>query len=137
MAHAVDRLAPSLTASIDATARPQANATQPAMRRKPIIDATWQGRRIRQLRSSYVAPDTPEVAAAAELVAKFCHRYRRPSAEPKPATEMAVADSRAGTSSKPFVLAALGDPAQILPPETPSVQAAATAADAATVVRPR
>ena len=51
MTHAVDRLAPSLTASIDATARPQNNPPQ-------------------TVATSFVMPDTPEVAAAAELAAR-------------------------------------------------------------------
>ena len=50
LAHAVDRLAPSLTASIDATATPPTNAQQ-------------------AIATSYVMPDTPEVAAACELAA--------------------------------------------------------------------
>jgi hypothetical protein len=94
VAHAVDRLAPSLTASIDAAARPQTNAQQ-------------------SVAMSYVVPDTPEVAAAAELVANSVTDMKpvaeSPAAEPEP---------------KPTVVAALGDPAQILPSETPSVQAA-------------
>jgi len=50
LAHAVDRLAPSLTASIDATATPQTNAQQ-------------------AIATGDVMPDTPEVAAACELAA--------------------------------------------------------------------
>ena len=104
--HVVDRLAPSLTASIDATARPQANAPQ-------AIAAL-----------GFVAPDTPEVAVGGRTRVKARHRYQtrnryqarhryRGSAEPEP---------------RPFVVASLGDPVVILP-ETPSVQAAVVTAD--------
>jgi hypothetical protein len=90
----VDRLAPSLTASIDATETAQTNAQQ-------------------AIATSYVVPDTPEVAAAAELVAKSL-------ADMKPVAESTTAEAE----PKPIVVAALGDPAQILPSETPSVQTA-------------
>jgi hypothetical protein len=104
VAHTVDRPAPSLTASIDATANPQTKVQQAA-----AVD--------------YVVPDTPEVATAAELAAKSV-TYTSPvaesttaEAEPKPA------------EPKPFVLASLGDPAQILPSETPVQTATANTAD--------
>ncbi|MGH6713571.1 MAG: hypothetical protein ACREEK_32045 [Bradyrhizobium sp.] len=95
----MDRLAPSLTASIDATAKPQAKAQQ-------------------AIAMDYLVPDTPEVAAAAELIAKSVTEMRAVAeptaaeAEPKP------------VEPKSFVLASVGDPAQILPSETPSVQTA-------------
>jgi len=99
VAQAVDHLAPSLTASIDATARPQTIPQQ-------------------AIAMSYVAPDTPEVAAAAELVAN-------PFTE-KPFTDMTPVAEPAAAEAEPktFVVASLGDPAQILSPEAPSVQTA-------------
>ncbi|WP_371737021.1 hypothetical protein [Bradyrhizobium sediminis] len=96
----MDHLAPLLTASVDVTAPPQANAPQ-------------------SVALSYVAPDTPEVAAAAELVAK-------PFADTKPVT-----DTTTEAASRPFVVAALTDPAEVLPPEVPPAQALpASTADA-------
>ena len=103
--HVVDRLAPSLTASIDATARPQANAPQ-------AIAAL-----------GFVAPDTPEVASALELVSKLVIDIKS-VADTKPVTEPAAAE----TELRPFVVASLGDPVVILP-ETPSVQAAVVTAN--------
>ncbi len=103
VAHAVDRLAPSLTASIDATARPQTHAPQ-ALTSVPQTIAM-----------NYVAPDTPEVAAAAELVAK-------PFSDMTPLADPAVAEVEPKpVEPKSFVLASLGDPAQILATETPTV----------------
>ena len=105
VAHAVDHLAPSLTARIDTMARPQTNAQ-------------------RAIGMSYVIGDTPEVAAAAELVAKSVS-YMQPVA----ASTAAEPETKA-VEPNPFVLASLGDPAQILPSETPSVPTAtANAAD--------
>lgn len=101
MVHAVDRLAPSLTASIDATARQQTNAPQAQTDAQQAIA------------KSYVAPDTPEVAAAAELVAQSL-------TDVKPVAESTASEPE----PKTFVVASLGDPAQILPPQTPSVQTA-------------
>jgi hypothetical protein len=103
LAHAVDRLAPSLTASIDVTAKPQ---IEPQTKAQQAIAM------------DHVVPDTPEVAAAAELVAKSVADMKSDAApaaaeaEPKP------------VEPKSFVLASLGDPAQILPSDTPSVQTA-------------
>jgi hypothetical protein len=101
LAHAVDRLAPSLTASIDATATPQTNAQQ-------------------AIATSYVMPDTPEVAAACELAASAL--TEQSLTEMKPVAESTAAEAE----PKPFVVASLGDPAQVLPSETPSVQTATT-----------
>jgi hypothetical protein len=101
----VDRLAPSLTASIDATARPQANAQQ-------AIAAL-----------GFVAPDTPEVASALELVSMLVIDIK-PVTDTKPAIDTAAAPAE----PRPFVVASLGDPVVILP-ETPSVQAAVITAD--------
>lgn len=100
MAQAVDRLAPSLTASIDATANPQSPAPQALVDAKPATAM------------SYVVPDTPEVAAAVELVSK-------PLTEMTPAVEPAAAEAE----QKTFVVASVGDPAQILPSDTPPVSA--------------
>lgn len=115
VAHAVDRLAPSLTASIDATAKPQTSAPQ-AYTPQAIAN-------------SYVVPETPEVAAASELVAKP-FTDAKPLTDIKPAGDIKpVAESTAAEAEpKPFALAALGDPAQILPAETPSVQTATAGA---------
>jgi len=102
VAHTVDRLAPSLAASIDATARPPETKPQQA------------------IATGYVVPDTPEVAAAAELVAQ-------PFIDMKPATDMKAAAEATAAEPEPksMVLASVGDPAQILPSETPSMQTAA------------
>jgi hypothetical protein len=94
VAHAVDRLAPSLAASIDATARPQTNAQQ-------------------AMATGYVVPDTPEVAAAVELAVSSL-------TDMKPVAESTAVEPE----PKPFLVASLGDPTEILPPETPSVQTA-------------
>lgn len=99
VAHAVDRLAPALTASIDATARPQTKVPQ-------------------EIATSYVVPDTPEVAAAAELVATSL-------TDMTAAAESTAAEAEAKPAEpKSFVVASLGDPAQILPSETPPVPTA-------------
>jgi hypothetical protein len=117
VAHAVDRLAPTLTASIDATARPQIHAPQAltsapqAQTNAPQAIATSPATSL-----SFVAPDTPEVAAAAELVAKFV-------TDVKPVAEPTAAEAE----PKSFTLASVGDPAQIVPAETPSVQTATAA----------
>lgn len=93
-AHVMDRLAPALTANVDFAAAPQANAPQ-------------------AIAMSYAAPDTPEVAAAVELMAK-------PFADTKPVTDTATAEAE----PRPLVVAALTDPAQVLPEETPPAQTA-------------
>jgi hypothetical protein len=105
VANAVDRLAPSLTASVDATAKPQA-AQAPAIAQQAAA-------------STLVVPDTPEVAAAAELVTKF-------AADVKSVTDVTSAAVSTPAQPEPqrFVVASLGDPAQILPAETPPVQTA-------------
>ena len=130
VAHALDRLAPSLTASIDATARPQTHMPQ-AQTHPPqahVNDPQPQTSTQQATALNDVAPDTPEVAAAAELVAKFVTDVtpvtEKPVTDMPPVAEQAAAEPE----PKPFVLASLGDPAQILPAETPSVQAAATGA---------
>lgn len=102
VAHAVDRFAPSLTASIDATAKPIDAPAAP--NNAPQAIAASQASSL-----NFVAPDTPEVAAAAELVSKFV-------ADVRPVAEPTATDSE----PKSFVLASVGDPAQILPAETPS-----------------
>ena len=85
-AHVVDRLAPSLTASID---------WRPG--RKPMRRKHWQMRRKpmrrKAIATSYVAPDTPEVAAAAELVAKPAPI--RSLADMKPVTDATAAEAGA------------------------------------------
>jgi hypothetical protein len=106
VAHAVDRLAPSLTASIDATVKPQTNP-QPAI----ATDQT--------IATNFVVPDTPEVAAAAELVAQPFIDIK-PPIDMKPVAEATAAEPE----PKSMVLASVGDPAQILPSETPPVQTA-------------
>lgn len=105
VAHAVDHLAPSLTASIDATAEPQTKPQQAI--------ATGQ-----TIATNFVVPDTPEVAAATELVAQS-------PVDMKPVAEATAAEPE----PKSMVLASVGDPAQNLPPETPSVQTATAGTD--------
>jgi hypothetical protein len=75
-----------------------------------------------EIAASVVVPDTPEVAAAAELVAKAV-------TDTKPVADTnAVAGSTAAEAEpKTFVVASLGDPAQILSAETPSAQTATAA----------
>jgi hypothetical protein len=103
-AHAVG-LTPLLTASVDFAAAPQANA---AVAVAPQTIAM-----------SFTAPDTPEVAAALELVAK-------PFADTQPVTDATTAE----TEPRRFVVASLTDPAQVLPEETPtSLTATAGTAD--------
>jgi hypothetical protein len=119
--HAVDRLAPSLTASIDTTAKPQAAALQALTNAPPALTDAPQAltNAPQEIAASVVVPDTPEVAAAAELAAN-------PVTDMKPVADTnAVAGSTAAEAEpKSFVLASLGDPAQILPSETPSAQTA-------------
>ena len=93
VARAVDHLTRSMSASIDANARPQTKAPQ-------------------AIAADFVVPDTPEVAAAAELATN-------PVTDMKPATEATAAEE-----PKTFVVASLGDTTQILPPETLSVPTA-------------
>ncbi len=102
-AHAVDRIAPLLTASINSAAVPRASAA--------VAPQT--------VAMSYAAPDTPEVAAALELVA-------RPFADTKPVTDAKPATDATPAEAEPgrFVLASLGDPAQVLPEQTPSALSA-------------
>lgn len=101
-AYVIDRLAPSLTASVDFAAPPQASAAVAPQSNAPQAIAM-----------SYVAPDTPEVAAAAELAAM-------PFADTKPATDATTAEAE----PRPVVVAALTDPAEVLPEETPPAQTA-------------
>ena len=101
-AHVADGLAPSLTASVETTAALQATVVA-----APQIDAP------QTIALSYAVPDTPEVAAAAELVMK-------PLIDTNPPTEPTAAEAE----PQPFVVAALSDPAQILPEEIPPVQTA-------------
>jgi len=105
VAHAVDHLAPSLTASIDATAKSQPDTQQAVV-------------------TGYVMPDTPEVAAAAELAAQSVTEMKA-VADVKPVTESTATEPEPQPAEpKSFALASLGDPAQILPSEAPSVQTA-------------
>ncbi len=62
--------------------------------------------------TSFVMPDTPEVAAAAELAARSF--AEESLTDMKPVAESTAAEAE----PKPFVVASLGDPTQILPPET-------------------
>jgi len=123
VAHTVDRLAPSLTASADATAKAQIDAPRATDATQALTDAPAAETNAPQAivasqatSLNYVAPDTPEVAAAAELVSKFV-------ADVKPVAEPTAPEA----GPKSFVLASVGDPAQILPAETPSVQTATAA----------
>ena len=115
MAHAADRLVPSLAASVDVAAKVQAKTQQ-------------------AVAMDYVVPDTPEVATAAELVAKSVSDISSITdtssvADMKPVTEPAAAETEPKSAElKSFVLASVGDPAQILPSETPPVQTATAAA---------
>jgi hypothetical protein len=102
--HAVDRLAPSLSANIDATARPQDSPPQ-------------------TVATSFVMPDTPEVVAAAELAARSF--AEEAPTDMKPVAESTVAEAE----PKPFVVASAGDPTLILVPEKPSVQTARAGTD--------
>jgi hypothetical protein len=102
-ADAVDRLAPALTASVEAMAAPQVIAA--------VAPQT--------IPMSYAPPDTPEVAAAAGLVAQP-PTDTNPVADTKPVTE-----TTAAPEPQPFVVAALSDPAQVLPEGTPPVPTAA------------
>jgi hypothetical protein len=99
VAQAVD-LAPSLSASIDATAAPQTKPQQAVATSQTIA-------------TDFVVPDTPEVAAAAELAAQSLPDI-------KPVAEATAAEPE----PKSFALASVGDPAQILPSEAPPVQTA-------------
>jgi hypothetical protein len=114
VAQAVDRLAPSLTASVEATAKPQTVAPQAALQ-AITPQAAPPAIAPQDTATGFVAPDTPEVAAAAELAAS-------PFSGIKP-----VAEATAEPEQQTFVVAALGDPAQILLPEAPlDVQPEAT-----------
>ncbi|MDP1585044.1 MAG: D-alanyl-D-alanine carboxypeptidase family protein [Bradyrhizobium sp.] len=100
-ADVVERLAPTLTASVELAAPPQASATVAPPTKAPHTIA-----------ASYAVPETPEVAAAAELVAM-------PLAAAKPVPEATSAE----TEPRPIVLAALTDPVEILPAEIPAPDA--------------
>ncbi|MFH1339633.1 MAG: hypothetical protein ABIL01_00250 [Pseudomonadota bacterium] len=104
-AHVVERLAPALTASVELAAAPQASATVAPPTKAPHTSA-----------ASYAVPETPEVAAAAELVAM-------PLALAKPVPEATSAEAE----PRPIVLAALTDPVEILPAEIQAVPDASTA----------
>jgi hypothetical protein len=104
-AHVVERLAPALAASVELAAAPQAAATVAAPTKAPQTIA-----------ASYAVPETPEVAAAAELVAM-------PLAYTKPVPEVTSAEAE----PRPIVLAALTDPVDILPAEIPAAPDASTA----------
>ena len=104
VAHAVDRLAPSLTASIDATARPQiANRSKPLQQAKQLQQALscpirpkWR-RRPNSWRSPFIDMKPVAEATAAEpepkrsssprsaIPRKFCCRKHRPCRRPRQA----------------------------------------------------
>ena len=97
-AHVVERLAPALAASVElATAPPAINAPQ-------------------AIAASYAVPETPEVAAAAELVAM-----------PLAHTKLVPEATSAEAEPRPIVLAALTDPVEVLPAEIPPAPAASPA----------
>ncbi|MDP1881702.1 MAG: hypothetical protein Q8K88_02350 [Bradyrhizobium sp.] len=102
----MERLAPALAANVDFAAAPQARATAAPQANPPQAIA-----------ASYVAPDTPEVAAAAELVAMPFF------ADTKPVAEVTTAEAE----PRSFVVAALTDPVEVLPPEIAAAPAAGTA----------
>ena len=132
-AHVVDRIAPALAANLDfaiappasAAVAPQAMAAVPPQADVPQAvvpqaiapqaeapqTEVVQAEAPQVIAKSSAAPDTAEVAAAAELVAM-------PIVDAKPVTEATTEEPR------PFVLAALTDPAQVLPEETPPAQTA-------------
>ena len=113
-AHVVDRLVPSLAANAE------------AMEAAQVTAATTP----RTITISYAAPDTPEVAAAAELAARPPIGTKPPT-DANPATDAKpVADTTAASDRpQPIVLAALTDPAEVLSPEIPPAQATAGTAD--------
>ena len=110
-AHVVDRAAPALTASVDFAAPLEASAAVAPPAIAPQATAP-QAVAPQAIAMSYAVPDTPEVAAAAELLAN--------PFDTKPATDATTAEAE----PRPFVLAALTDPAQVLPEETPPAQSA-------------
>ncbi len=117
VAHAVDRLAPSLTASIDLAAAPRASAAVAPQIEAPqaiAMSLATPETSLARLETSLAIPDTPEVAIAAELVTT-------PFADLKPAPDATPAEPE----PRSFALAALTDPAQIVPEETPPVPATA------------
>ena len=118
-AHVVERLTPALAANLDFAAPPRASAAL-----APQIE-TPQAIAPQAVARSYIAPDTPEVAAAAELVAM-------PFADTKPVTDATIAEPEPA----PFVVAALTDPAQIIPEETPPAQTAPVETAAAGMADP-
>ncbi|MDP1867471.1 MAG: hypothetical protein Q8L13_14175 [Bradyrhizobium sp.] len=92
--HAAERLAPALAASL-AAAPPASLAFAPPAKAP------------RALATSYaVVPETPEVAAAAELLAM-----------PLTLAKFVPDAASAGAEPRRFVLAALTDPVEVLPPE--------------------
>jgi len=93
----VDRLAPSLAANASAVTAPQ-----PAVKENPVISSV-------------------EVATAAELLAEVAIDTRAADDKQQTANNQQTADKQ-----QTIVVAALTDPAQVLP-ETPSVSAAAAA----------
>ena len=123
-AHVVDRLAPSLAANVDFTSTVRATAAvkpnavsyaptdigaaKPAELAKPVVEAVPAAAAVPQaIAADSTAPDTLEVAAAAELAAT-------PPAFAKP-----VIAAAAAPEPKPIVLASLGDPTEVLAPEAP------------------
>ncbi len=104
-AHVVDRLAPALAASAQLATAPQTSAAVAPPTKAAQAMAT-----------SYAVPDTPEVAAAAELVAM-----------PLTVTKLVPDAAPAEAEPRPFVLAALTDPIEVLPPEIAAAPAAGTA----------
>lgn len=94
--HAVERFAPALAASLELAAAPPASTAV-----APPVKA------LQSFAASYVVvPETPEVAAAAELLAVSLFD-----------TRLAPDATSAEAEPRPFVLAALTDPVEVLPPE--------------------
>jgi hypothetical protein len=105
----VDRLAPSLAANVSAVTAPQ-----PAVKENPVIRSV-------------------EVATAAELLAEVAIDTRAAADKQQTADNQQTADQQqtannqqTADTQQTIVVAALTDPAQVLP-ETPSVSAAAAA----------
>ncbi|MDO9563891.1 MAG: hypothetical protein Q7J60_19915, partial [Bradyrhizobium sp.] len=108
--HVVVRLAPALTASVELAAAPQVIAAVAPQTKAPQAHALQavapQAIAPKAIATDYAVPETPEVSAAAELVAM-----------PLSDREFIPDTASAEAAARSFVLAALTDPIEILPPE--------------------
>jgi hypothetical protein len=108
---AVERLAPSLAANASVIATPPISTTQAVTTSQPVIAKV-------------------DVISAEEIIAKSfpAAPQKDTSRAPNASDDLVAAPPAAATEPAPVVVASLGDPANVLPPEVTGEQTAAAAA---------